>query len=78
MEYMESMMDIQLEGSISEYEQMSERIKQLEQELAEAKKDQARYQWIRKSGDEQETLLFLWETSELDTAIDAAIKESSK
>ena len=46
MEYMESMMNDRLEGSMSEYEQMASRIAQLETELAEARKDQARYYWM--------------------------------
>jgi len=48
MEYMESMMNNRLEASMSEYEQMTDRIKELEIQLAEAKKDQARYQWLLK------------------------------
>ena len=46
MEYMESMMNNRLEASISEYEQMTDRIKELESKLADAKKDQARYQYV--------------------------------
>lgn len=38
MEYMESMMNSQLEGSMSEYEQMASRIAQLEADLASAQK----------------------------------------
>lgn len=48
MEYMESMMQNRLEASMSEYEQMTDRIKELESQLAEAKKGTARYEFIRK------------------------------
>ena len=44
MEYMESMMNNRLEASMSEYEQMTSRIAQLEEELA---KVTARYNYVR-------------------------------
>ena len=44
MEYMESMMNNRLEASMSEYEQMTSRIAQLEEELA---KVTARYNCVR-------------------------------
>lgn len=38
MTYMEGKMSVRLDASMSEYEEMQERIKQLETELAEARK----------------------------------------
>jgi len=93
MEHMESMMNNRLEASMSEYEQMTDRIKELESQLAEAKKDQARYQWLRNEvlvdGEINDSLYVAcgsvkyigrWALvgDELDQAIDAAIKEQGK
>lgn len=73
--------------------ELKDRIKQLEQELAEAKKDQARYQWLRNEvfidGEINDSLYVACDSDkyigrwalvgdQLDSALDAAIKESRK
>lgn len=56
---------------------LKERIKQLEQELADAKKDQARYKFVRDMPSEDFGNLST-NNDAFDCQIDAAIKESSK
>lgn len=74
MEYMESMMNNRLEASMSEYEQMADRIAQLEAELAEARKDQARYKFVRDMTPEQfENTSTI--RDDFDRQIDAMIKD---
>lgn len=74
MEYMESMMNNRLEASMSEYEQMADRIAQLETELFEARKDQERYRFVRNMTPEQfENTSTIHE--DFDRQIDAMIKE---
>lgn len=57
--------------------ELRDRIKQLEQELESAKKDQARYQYVRNMPPE-DFLGIKGDCPAFDKAIDAAIKESSK
>lgn len=72
---------------------LNNRIKELESQLAEAKKDQARYQWLRNEvlvdGEINDSLYVACDSDkytgrwalvgdELDQAIDAAIKEQGK
>lgn len=66
-------------GQYVTFDDHESRIKQLEQELAEAKKDQARYQWIVRDFDTAKMKLedYLYTDFEsLDDFIDSAIKES--
>jgi hypothetical protein len=60
-------------------EELTNHIKQLEQELAEAKKDQARYQyvidWLESNVIATAAFTHARTKSEYDQAIDAAIKE---
>ena len=83
-------MNDRLEASISEYEQMSDRIKELESQLEQAKKDgleakqdQARYQWIRNPDNMtcessvcvSDDIFNMYFLDDLDKAIDAAMQE---
>lgn len=64
-------------GAYVEYRDHASRIKQLEQELESAKKDQARYQYVRNMPPEDFSGI-KGDCAAFDKAIDAAIKEISK
>lgn len=60
-----------------QWSDLTSRIAELEQKLAEAQKDQARYQWVRQAGawDSEVGLNIMSENPcEFDAAVDAAIQ----
>ena len=68
-------------GFYNGYESAKDRITQLEAELAEARKDQARYKYMRKLNVPQFHKIFILNLSSdirFDECIDAAIKEQGK